>query len=262
MLHRVRGTSARPRGVRFQLLLASWLLIAGGLAAATAASAQPPTPGTPPASDSLATNPLLAPTTQRQAQAPATPATPLPRPKANSIHLYGGVYAPTDANAPSPTIGVRLGRRLGGHLTGGLLVDMTFERRNVEEPINGLPGLQPKLVLGRATGQLMPAMAFLEVNLTETRFMVPYAGVGAGYEWLTLKAENYQTGESATATFANFAWQGWVGMGMKLDQGLRVDFELSYNGGSLERDSPTVAGLREAVSVSGVGARVGLDIFY
>ncbi len=269
MLHRVRGSSAPSQRVRFQLVLASCLTIAGSLSALTSASAQVPPTSSPATSDSLATiqrpaqtptQPLTQPQTQTQTQ--TTPATALPKPKANSIDLYGGLYAPTETNAPGPTLGMRLGRRISGHLQGGLLVDWTFQRKNVEQPINSLPGLQPQLILARADGQLIPVMAFFEVNLTETRYFVPFAGFAAGYEWLTLHAENYQTGESASATYTNFAWQGWVGMGMRLDQKVRVDFELGYNGGSLERDSPTTAGFTEAVRVNGVGAKVGLNIAY
>jgi hypothetical protein len=105
-------------------------------------------------------------------------------------------------------------------------------------------------------------MAFFEVSLTEKRFLVPYAGIAAGYEWLLLHANDYRTGEVATGTFSNFAWQGWGGIGLRLDPGLRVDVELNYNGGSLERDATDSSGLREVVRVNGVGARVGLDILY
>ena len=255
MLLRVRGFSARSQGVRFQLAL--WLTVASGLFAATCASAQA-------ARDSLGTTPVQTTPVQPSQVQRYTPAAPAlaAKPKANSIHLYGGLFAPIETNAPSPTIGMRLGRRLGAHLQGGFLVDWVFERKNVEQPINSLPGLQPQLILARADGHLIPVMAFFEVSLTEKRFLVPYGGIAAGYEWLSLKAENFVTGQSATASYANFAWQGWGGMGIRLDKGLRVDFELSYNGGSLERDSPDTPGLKEAVRVNGVGARVGLDISY
>ena len=261
MLRRVRGSSARSQGVRFQLLLASWISIAGGLSGATcagAASADWLAQSVLPArSDSVASTQAPRPTPP-----PPTLRSTVAKPKANSIHLYGGLFEPIEVNAPSPTLGVRLGRRLGAHLQGGLLVDWTFERKNLDQPINGLPGLQPRLILARADGQLVPVMVFLEVSLTEKRLLVPYAGIASGYEWLFLRANDYVTGESASATYANFAWQSWGGMGMRLDQGLRVDFELFYNGGSLERNAPDSSGLREAVLVNGVGARVGLDVLY
>ena len=263
MRHRVRGSSLPSQSVRFQMLLASWIAIAGSLFAATSASAVSAdllAANTPTAGDSVATTQIQRPAPATSA--PATSAAAAPRPKANSIHLSGGLFAPIETNAPSPSLGVRFGRRLGAHLQGGLLVDWTFERKNEEQPINALPGLQPHLILARAQGQLVPMMAFLEVSLTEKRFLVPYSGIAAGYEWLFLHADDYLAGTSASATYTNFAWQGWGGMGMRLDPGLRVDFELLYNGGSLERDAPDSSGLREAVRVNGVGARLGLNILY
>ena len=261
MLGPVRGAFALPHGVRVLLLMASWISIAGGLLTATCASAAPAkwlkVEMLQVASDSAASVPIRRP-------APVAPASKAPKPKANSIHLHGGLFEPIDVNAPSPTLGLRLGRRLGSHLQGGLLVDWALERKNLEQPVNGLPGLQPNLILARAEGHLVPAMAFIQVNLTEKRYLVPYAGIAAGYEWLILRATDYRTDETASATYANWAWQSWGGVGLRLDPGLRVDFELSYNGGSLERDvaNPTGGTLHEAVRVNGVGAKVGLDILY
>ena len=91
------------------------------------------------------------------------------------------------------TLGLRLGRRFG-HVQGGLLGGWTFERKNLEQPVNDLPGLQPQLILARIDGHLLPAMAFIQVNLTETRSLVPYAGIAAGYEWFILNANDYRTG--------------------------------------------------------------------
>jgi opacity protein-like surface antigen len=265
MLHPVRVYSAPPHGVRRLLLLASWISIACGLVAATGASAAAPDEWLAATMNQAGSDSVASSQSQRSSFTAPTPrplTPPAPKPKANSLHLYGGLFAPIDVNAPSPTLGVRLGRRLGAHLQGGLLVDWTFERKNLEQPTNGLPGLQPHLILARADAQLIPVMAFFEVSLTEKRFLVPYAGIAAGYEWLLLHANDYRTGEVATGRFENFAWQSWGGIGIRLDPGLRVDVELNYNGGSLERDATDASGLREAVRVNGVGARVGLDILY
>jgi hypothetical protein len=159
---------------------------------------------------------------------------------------------------------MRLDRRLGAHLQGGLLVGWTFERKDLDQPVSGLPGLQPHLILARVDGQLVPAMMFLQVNLTEKRFLVPYAGIATGYEWFFLRATDYRTGEIASTKYANWAWESWGGMGMRLDQSLRVDFELFYNGASLERIVTDSSGQsqREAVHANGAGARVGLDILF
>ena len=247
-----------------------WISIASGLLAAASANAAPSDwlklELLQVGADSLATPPTSTPLPRPAASdlRLSTPTNTAVRPKAYSLHLQGGLYSPIDVNAPSPTIGMRLGRRIGGHLRAGLLVDWTFERKNLEQPVNSLPGLQPQRILARADGQLIPAMLFIEVNLTEKRFLAPYGGIAAGYEWLLLRANDYRTGEFASATFSNYAWQGWGGMGLRLEQGMRLDFELFYNGGSLERDVTDTNGdsWTDAVNVSGVGARVGVDVLF
>jgi hypothetical protein len=107
-------------------------------------------------------------------------------------------------------------------------------------------------------------MAFLQVDLNETRFLVPYAGVATGYEWLTLKANDYRTGETASTTFQNYAWESWGGIGMRLGPDMTFDFEVFYNGGSLEREVTDSSGAswRDAVSVNGAGGRVGVNFLF
>jgi len=194
---------------------------------------------------------------------PAKP--PKPKVRAYRIHLHGGLFAPIDVNATSPTLGLRLGRRLVSHVQAGLLVGCTFERKNLEQRVNNLPGLQPHRILARVDGQLVPAMGFIQVDLNETRFLVPYAGIATGYEWLTLGANDYRTDATASTSFANYAWESWGGIGMRLGQDMTLDWEVFYNGGSLERDAtdPTTGETwREAVDVNGVGARVGVNFIF
>jgi hypothetical protein len=277
MIRSVRGPAASPRRLRWVLSLVSWISIAGGPWVAQSVHAAPsellaqavndsvPLPPVQPQTRPTTTPATTTPaTTNPPTTTPARPTPAKPSRKANSFHLHGGLFAPTDANAPSPTLGVRLGRLFGSHLQGGLLAGWTFERKNLLQPLNDLPGLQPQLVLARVDGHLLPAMGFIQVNFNETRYFVPYAGIAAGYEWLILNANDYRTGETASARFANMAWESWGGIGMRLDPNTRVDFEVFYNGGSLERDVTNSSGQHwsEAVNVNGVGARVGLDILY
>lgn len=183
-----------------------------------------------------------------------------PKSKAWRLHLHGGLYAPIEANSTSPTLGLRFGRRLSGHIQMGLLGGWTFHRKNLEEPISDLPGLRPQRILARADGHLVPAMLFLEVNLTETRYFAPYGGIAAGYEWFHLRATDFRTGEIGWARFSNYGWETWGGLGLRLDQSSRLDFEVFYNGGSLEREVTDENGdtWKEALHVDGVGARVGV----
>lgn len=287
MLRAERSLPAPSHGVRL-LSLPAWS-IAGSLLAATflsigtsdslaqaagdsVSSIPSPSPSPSPAPATSAPRVTSAPATSapRVTSAPATSpqrmtsAAVQTKRRAYSLHLHGGLFAPIDVNAPSPTVGLRFGRLLGQHLQGGVLTGWTFRRKNLEQPVDGLPGLKPHLVLARLDGHLVPLMAFLQVNVTEKRFLVPYVGIAAGYEWISLVANDYRTLQETKSSYANWAWESWGGFGMRLDPKLRVDVELFYNGAKLERDvlDPSGLNLREAVDMNGVGARVGLDILF
>ena len=139
---------------------------------------------------------------------------------------------------------------------------MTFERKDETQSVGSEPGPQPKIVLARADAYLVPLMGYLRVNFTEKHWLVPYVGVGTGYEWLTIQATDYQAQTTASTSFSNWAWEGWVGLGMRLGKDLRVNGEAYYNGASLERDVVDQGGQawKEVVNCDGVGVRLGLDI--
>jgi len=273
MLRAVRSRSTPSHGVRLRSLLAAWLAISSGLLAATRvnAGAIERLAANP---DSVASKPSAVPGTFQGSTTTtaAPPSSTVPRYSSTpvkpqkhdnySLHLHGGLFAPIDVNATSPTLGMRLARNVGGHLQAGVLTGWTFRRRNLEQPVGGLPGLKPQLVLARLDGQMVPFMGFIQVNLTDVRYLIPYAGIATGYEWLRIDANDYRTGQSAKATYANWAWESWGGIGLRLDQKVRLDGELFYNGGSLERDVTDSSGntFREAVDANGVGARVGVGI--
>ena len=188
-----------------------------------------------------------------------------PRSRTGTIHLHGGVFAPVNANATGTDLGLRLGINMGTHLQIGALTDWSFESRSLREATTSdLPGLQPKLVLARVDAHLVPAMAFLQLKLFDKFPIVPYGGVAAGYEWLILDANDYRNGTSENLTYGNVAWQAWAGAGLRLSPDLRLDGELYYNGGALQRDVVDQNGVtwHEQVDVNGIGARVGLDIAY
>jgi len=186
-----------------------------------------------------------------------------PKDEKISLHLHGGLFSPIDVHAPSPTLGLRLSKLVGSHLQVGILSGWTFERKDLTTSRDSLPGSEPQLLLARVDESLVPLMGFLRVNLTEKHWLVPYVGVGTGYEWLTFQATDYRTQlTTGTVTYSNWAWEGWLGLGIRLGQDLRVNGEAYYNGASLERDVIDQNGNpgKEVVKMDGVGARLGLDI--
>jgi hypothetical protein len=220
----------------------------------------------------LSSSALLVSTVLAQTEPAKPPADPnvtyanvwTPRTETGRIHLHGGVFAPIDANATSATLGARLGFNIGSHVLLGASGDWTFHTKSLKQNSDSLPGLEPKIVLAKVNAHLIPAMAFIQVKLTDKFPIVPYFGVGAGYEWLILDAKDYRTDRTASRTYANWAWQSYGGLGLALGRDTRLDGELFFNGGSLERDVTDQTGQtwREAVDVKGAGVRVGLDILY
>src|SRR5262245_12862656 len=166
-----RSLFAARGGVRGLSWMVTALSVTGALLAATSASAA----GT----DWIAQN--VSPTSSDSSSAvvPVAPATTtrIPQEKHSkwALHLHGGLFAPIEVNSTSPTIGLRLSRFVSPHLQAGLLTGWTLRRKNLEQPVDGLPGLKPSLVLARAEGELLPVMAFFQVNVTDTRYLVPYA---------------------------------------------------------------------------------------
>ena len=189
-----------------------------------------------------------------------------PRFRTGALHLHGGAYTPINGSSSAATIGARLGINVGQPLLFGIKSSWTYASKSAFDSteygrdIN----LEPRVVRATGTAHLIPAMVFLQVTLTEKFPIVPYMGIGAGYEWLVLKAKDYVTEFDTTVTYANPAWEWYAGMGLKISQGLRFDTEVYYNGGTLGRDVTDVNGIvrREVVDIDGVGARVGLHITY
>src|SRR5436190_5542851 len=179
-----------------------------------------------------------------------------------SIQLDGGVFAPVEASGASPTAGMRYCKHLGSHLQSGLLTAWAFKRAKLETTAGGQEGPVTHVELARADARLVPLMGFLQVDLTDRAWLVPFAGIGAGYEWLVLHAVDYRTGQQSKVAYGNVAWQTYGGVGLRLTSKVRLNSELYYNGGSLERAvrDPNGPTRREAIHVNGVGARVGLDM--
>jgi hypothetical protein len=188
-----------------------------------------------------------------------------PRQETGRIHLHGGLFVPeTDRNAVAATLGMRLGLNVGSHVLMGFAGDWIFKTKSLTQDSDSLPGIQPKIELARVDAQIFPAMVFMQVKLTDRFPIVPYFGVGAGYEWLILTAHDYRNQTSATHTFENPAWQAYSGVGLTLGRDVRLDGELFYNGATLKRQIVDSSGMtwNEIVDMNGVGARVGVSLLY
>ena len=163
-----------------------------------------------------------------------------------SMQLDGGVFAPIEASGTSPTAGMRYCKHYSTHLQGGLLTGWTFKRAKLEAPVAGGPGLA---VNGRTRADRREPGAADGIHAGQPHRQapaVPYVGFGAGYEWLALHTVDHQTGAQTKVTYANLAWQGYAGLGIRFASIWRLNNELYYNGGSLERKLPDAERARAA----------------
>jgi hypothetical protein len=180
-----------------------------------------------------------------------------------SIQLDGGLLKLHEASGTASIAGMRYSKHYTSHIQGGLLAGFAYKGTKVEAPAAGTESGE-SIELARTDAGMIPLMGFMQVDMTERFFLVPFVGIAAGYEWLSLHTVDHRTGQDSTLTYGNIAWQGYGGLGVRLTSRVRVNTELFYNGGSLERSvlDPNGDEWREAVHVNGVGARVGLDMVF
>ena len=179
-----------------------------------------------------------------------------------SMQVDAGLFAPIEANGAGPTGGLRYCKHYGTHLQVGALTGWTYKRATWNAPPPGQPESEAQVEIARTDANLVPLMGFMQVDFMDRSRIVPFFGFGLGYEWLMVHSLDYQTGAQSKATYSNIAWQTYAGIGLQLSYIWRLNSELFYKGGSLERTVPLSSGgvQREAVHVNGVGVRVGLDM--
>ena len=182
-------------------------------------------------------------------------------PKIWSMQVHGGMFALLDGKGASPMMGVRYCKHYTPQLYGGLLTGYTYKSASLDEPQDPAnPG--PRVQLAQVNAQLVPVMGFVQVRLADKRRLVPILGVGAGYEWLAFNVTDYRTGAESRPTYANWAWEAFGGLALRLNSIWRLNGEVFYNGGALERHVVDANGQTwiEDVHVNGVGIRIGPDM--
>jgi len=185
----------------------------------------------------------------------------------SQIHL--GFFDPDGTPARRFLVGIRGGPMIDRQVQLGVGIDWAHDSDNtssVSSETTG-PGGTPITIqrdLSRASTDLFPIMAFLQVSAPDNMSVVPYFGVAGGYQLLNLSADDYLTGDSFDATYGGWGWQVWGGLAMPLSGRTRLTGEVFVNGAELSRDvNDPYYGVygstyRETVKQDGVGARFGI----
>ncbi len=186
-----------------------------------------------------------------------------------TTQIHAGFFDPTHNFSTGFDGGFRIGPQLDPNVQVGLAVDWwhksqseTMDLGTVEFPGGG--SAVEQIQLSRSSADLLPILAFVQVSGDENLPVVPYVGVGAGYEWLFLNAD-FPDGSSFDQTFGGFGWQVWGGAGIPLNGRTRVNGEVFYNGSDVGSDVDVFfpgigpATVHDVVKMDGVGMRFGLS---
>jgi len=188
-------------------------------------------------------------------------------PVAAQIHI--GFFTPIDNFSTGFDGGFRVGPEVNPHLQVGFAMDWwhrsddeVLDLGTVKAPIGTA---SEQLVLSESTANLVPFMVFVQLRGNENMSVIPYAGFGLGYEWLSLQARDYLTHESFDQNFGGFGWQTWVGAGVPIDYRTRLSAEVFLNVSEVGSDvdvyiedygSVTV---RDIIKMNGMGMRFGIS---
>jgi hypothetical protein len=181
------------------------------------------------------------------------------------VQVHFGFFEPNGDGNTSFAFGFRGGPSVDPHIQLGLGADWYHrsdsQREVLGESFQGGQRILTTRVLARASSNLFPVMAFMQVSGGDNLPVIPYAGIGGDYQALFLSATDFQTGADFSATYGGWGWQVWGGAAFPLSGQSRAFGEVFASTGDVERDVDTSGGftLRERVKADGVGMRFGLN---
>jgi len=186
-----------------------------------------------------------------------------------TAQTHVGFLDPIDNFSTGFDGGFRIGPQIDSHVQVGMAMDWwhrsddrVLDLGTVEAP-GGIA--YQELVLSESSANLVPILMFAQVSFDENMSVIPYVGFGIGYEWLFLTAHDYVTDESFDETFGGFGWQAWVGAGLPLDLGMRLDAEVFFNGCEVGSEVDMnikdygPATVRNVIGMNSVGMRLGVS---
>lgn len=181
--------------------------------------------------------------------------------------LHAGFYDPSGDPTRGFLFGFRGGPMVDPHVQLGLAVDWEHKSDRVSAALGTgtIPGVGDVTVTDerlRARTDFIPILGFIQIGGDDRMAVAPYAGVGGGYEVLSVEAD-MPDGTRFEGTYGGWGWQVWGGAAVPLSGQSRLFGEVFYNQAELGRDveDPYDPGriLRESVDFNGSGLRLGLS---
>lgn len=176
--------------------------------------------------------------------------------------VSAGFYDPGGASATSALYGVRVSQLVDPQVQLGVMLDWVHKADRVSatfgnETVGGVDlSYEDSRLRGRS--DLVPLLLFVQVSGRDTGRAIPYAGFGAGYEFLSMEADR-PDGTRFDGSFGGWGWQAWAGAALSFSNQARLSGEIFVNRADLGRDV-NVDGrvLRQSASFNGPGVRLGV----
>jgi len=184
-----------------------------------------------------------------------------------STMIHGGFFDPDGDPERGILFGFRMGPKVDEHVQVGLGLDWRHKSQSYTELVGTTTGpggeqIEIRRELSRSTSDWVPLQLFAELNAGSDMGVIPYFGIGGGYQWLGISGDDFNGGDYFDTTFGGWGWQGWGGVAFPLGPRSRLNAEVFVNGADLHRDSTdalTGEDVRETLSMDGVGMRFGLS---
>jgi hypothetical protein len=183
------------------------------------------------------------------------------------VTLKYGTYDPKGSPDGGAFLGLRTGAEFDNRLTLSFNVDAYWrsyaEQITIAQDVDPNGNLITASITRFATSStLIPLGVSLGLRLPGSRTVTPFVGVGVAYEILVNEVEDYESGIDDTNVYGGPGWQVFGGLMVPVTHGARFLGELWLNDAEVSRDVETYErGLpvREAIDVSGLGARFGVE---
>jgi len=180
--------------------------------------------------------------------------------------VHAGFFDPNGSPSSGFMFGFRGGPMVDPHVQIGLSVDLEHKSSNFDEQfasgdVGGVGNVTATVPNEGTTTNFAPILGFIQFGGDDNMSVIPYVGVGGGYEILTLDNSGVTIdGASIDGTYGGWGWQIWGGAGVPLSGQARIFGEGFYNTASVEQDVDGDTGpFRVKIDRNGFGARFGLS---
>ena len=185
----------------------------------------------------------------------------------SQTQVHAGFFDPEGDTGTGFVLGIRGGPMVDPHIQLGLGVDWEHRAEEQSEVVGTSSGpggtvITTRRQLSSSSENTFPILGFIQVAGDASMPVVPYGGIGGGYEIVTLSATDFSTGSSFEATYGGWGWQAWGGAKIPLSGQASVLGEIFVNQSEPHRDvDDPVTGqtFREVVKIDGFGMRFGLS---